>query len=56
MGQPESVTVATSARGKPLVYCLLGMCCWNLIVAIDSTALSVALPVSSYEKVSSHNS
>jgi len=34
------------ARTRMVQFCFLGMCCWNLIVSLDSTALAVALPVS----------
>jgi len=34
------------ARTRMVQWCFLGMCCWNLIISLDSTALAVALPVS----------
>lgn len=34
------------ARTRMVQFCFLGMCLWNLVVSLDSTALSVALPVS----------
>jgi len=33
-------------RTRMVQWCFLGMCCWNLIISLDSTALAVALPVS----------
>lgn len=38
-----------AARKRSLRFFYLGLVCWNLAVSIDSTALSVALPVRTYD-------